>query len=351
MTQKNIKSRDITFLVIALLCFRIFTNLPMLFVAISGTGAPLSALLCGIVFFAFLFFLTKKQNSRDFSDNPFLRYSVALLFLAYLLLSSVYYMREISEFAKLNAFPTSPLWFIMLFFILAATIGSIGGAESIIRAISIFVPFFLLIITLMIFSVLTQSDASNLFPILGTGASNVLGKGFWGMGIYSDITLLFLLNSDNSSTSCHRPGILWGAVIGIIIIFAIILTFTAKIPYPVSQNESFPIYLLLKEAYFGRFFHRIDALMVVVSSLWGMISLSLNLYFITSILCRDFRISSRKVTVFPVSAIIFFSALICSKTPTKSMSAYINLASVIILCVTALIMIFAMRKGKEKNEG
>ncbi len=335
---------SISFLVISLLCFRIFTNIPMLFVRISGTGAPISSILWGLAFFIAVFFLTKKQYVPFFpnnNQNVFLKHLLCFVFLGYLFFTSVYYLRELSGFLRLAAFPTSPLWFIQLIVLTGAICGCFGGVKSIVRATSIFVPLFVVIFVLLIFSVFPQGNSSNLFPVLGTGAANTLGKSFWGITMYSDIALLFLLNSEDFPLSKYRQGILWGVLAGIVLNTAIIITFTAKIPFPVSQTEKFPLYLLLKEAYFGRFFHRIDAVMIIVSSLWTMISLSLNLHFITSLLGNIFEITSRRSIIFPVSGIIFFIA-----SGVLGFVPYIEICSLTILSVTALAMIFS--KGKEK---
>lgn len=312
MKKTALQGGEICCLAISLTAFRIFTNLPIVFTRISGTGAPLSALLSGlIVLILFFFTLTrcKGQSIISRTKNTFVKYTASILALIYLATSAHYTLTEFSQFAKATAFPTTPLWFVSLFFAIAAGLGAIKGIAPLLRLCRYFIPVFAAVVFLLILSVLWKCNPSNLFPLLGNGAANTLGKGLSGILLYSDLSLFFLIDQLPVSENKGLSSALWGCFLGILVCFFTVLAFTAKIPYPLSRNEQLPFYLLMKEVYYGRFLQRVDAVVLLISALWGMLSLCLNLCLITKILEDTFEITSKPAVIFPLCAGLFFLSI------------------------------------------
>ncbi len=302
-------SGEICCLCISLTAFRIFTSLPLSFTQISGTGAPLSALVSGVLTIVYVLLFYKRQNILSLTKNPFVKYTVSVSALIYLFVSALFTLAEFSRFAKIISFPTTPLWFISLFFIVAATIGAYKGTSPLLRICRYFIPVFLAVIFLIILSVLWKADPANLFPLLGNGATYTLGKGLGGILLYSDIPLIFLIDRPKEYKNNFFRSALLGCIIGVLVCFFTVLAYTAKIPYPLSKNGQFPIYLLIKEVYYGRFFQRVDAIVQIVSALWGMFSLCLHLSLITKILDETFKVSSKPVVLLPISVVLFFLSI------------------------------------------
>jgi len=300
---------EICCLGISLTAFRIFTSLPLISTYVSGTGAPLSALLSGILAIAFVWLFYKGYNIIGCTKSSFVKYTVSIVALIYLAASAFFTLTEFSRFAKTTAFPTTPLWFISLFFVIAAGVGATKGTLPLLRLCRYFIPVFVGIVFLIILSVLWNSDPTNLHPLLGNGAYNTFGKGLSGILLYSDLPLIFLIDQSADNKDKFRRFALWGAVLGVLVCFFTILAFTAKIPYPLSKDGQFPFYLLIKEVSFGRFFQRIDAIVLFISALWGMISLCLNLCLITKIFEGTFETTSKPAVILPLCATLFFLSI------------------------------------------
>jgi len=123
-----------------------------------------------------------------------------------------------------------------------------------------------------------------------------------------------------------------------------VLSYTAKIPYPLSKEESFPLYLLVKEVYYGRFFQRIDAAVLLIAALWGMSALSFNLYLILKIMKESFGVGSFKVSAFPVTVTVFLAALFLSSKFSQISTRLLQLSAAA-LCASFIITgIFARKK-------
>ncbi len=332
MKNSPLQNSEICCLAISLTSFRIFTSLPVVFSRTSGTGAPLSTLLSGILVIAAVFFLSARLKGNSiisFTKTAFAKYTISVLALIYLCISALFTLTEFSQFAKATSFPATPVWFISLFFIIASGIAALKGISPLLRICRYFIPIFVAVVSFLILSVLWKCNPTNLFPLLGNGLNDTLGKGLGGILLYSDISLIFLIDqSQGIRNKSHLPT-LCGCVIGVLLCFCVVFAFTAKIPYPLSKDEQLPLYLLMKEVYYGRFFQRIDAVVLLVSALWGMLSLCLNLCLITKILEDTFAVTSKPAAIFPLGAALFFLSI-------KGMD---NIFSILLYSAAALVIV------------
>ncbi len=310
--------KETFFLILVLMTNRLFTNFPIIHNRISGTGASLSAavsvvIACLLIYFiAAKFFVSGNENIISKTERIFGKpgkFILSLLLVAYLLVSSFYQLTEITDFAKLTAFPTTPFPFIAGFFAAAAVIGALSGAKALFRTSGYIIISFGASLLILLSSALFQSDFTNLFPMLGTGSVNVFKSGFAGTTMFSDIILLFILKPSFTTVKSARRTVLTASAVALAFAFLVSLAYTAKIPYPVSSNEHFPLFLLLKEAYFGRFFQRTDALFLFSSSIFGMFSLSLNIFLISRIFRQTFGIKPSHITIIPAVIILYCIAI------------------------------------------
>ncbi len=342
---------------ISLSAYRIFTNLPSSFTRFFGTGAPLFSLISGLFFFAILFFLTKRLLITDCENifslaektlGVFGKYFLFVLFFIYIFVSSAFLVNEFSSFSKLVAFPLSPKWFIAIFFVLAASIGALSAIESLGKLFVLFLPLFSLIISFFLVTVLFESRTENLFPIMGTAENFTFPNFSSTLLVFSDILLIFLLSPQNARAI--PKAIFCSFILGFSIVFLFVLTYTAKIPYPLSKDETFPLYLLVKEVYYGRFFQRIDAIVLLISAIWGMLNLSLNFCLLVALSQDMFGIKNRLVMVFPISASVFFAALFLSHFLTHLAQFFLALSAGLLFAGLLILAIFIKKGGKTFNE-
>lgn len=343
---------------ISLSAYRIFTNLPLSFTRFFGTGAPLFSLISGLFFFAILFFLTKRLLRAD-SESIFFsakkafgslgKYSLFLLFFIYLFVSSAFLVNEFSSFSKLVAFPLSPKWFISIFFVLAASIAALSSPDSLGKLFALFIPLSFLIISFFLVTVLFESRTENLFPILGTAENFTLPNFSSCLLVFSDILLIFLLNPQGGTKAAPKA-ILRSFILGFAIVILLILTYTAKIPYPLSKDETFPLYLLVKEVYYGRFFQRIDAIVLLVSSIWGMLNLGLNFCLLIGLIKDMFDIKNRFAVVFPISVSVFFAALFLSSALEQFSQLLLATSAILLFAGLFILSIFIKKGGSVHNE-
>lgn len=168
--------------------------------------------------------------------------------------------------------------------------------------------------------------------------------------MYTDIILLFLIAPPKKPRTKVPKITLAAAGISVFAVSAVMFAFTVRIPYPISSEGQFPIYLLLKEIHYGRFFQRIDAILLLAASLCGMLYLSLNLFFFTHILKRDFGVSDTKPLI-PVTALTaFFAAIGINFISAQILSVLLFCSGFAVLAIFLLTIIFVKVRRRNFDE-
>lgn len=343
---------EVSCLILNLMLYRLFTSLPRLFTVGSGTGATLATFCSGLLAFgviALLLFLYKKSGSRniiELAQKGFGNMGVwlaSVVLILYMLISSAFMLREFALLVRQLAFPSAPLWFTAIFFIIAALFAAIRGFDSIIRTHVVFVPVLIFFTLTVLVSVFGYAEADNLFPLLGNGIKPILFDSIKGALLYSDIILLFLINPfDGEKKGGHIKTALTTACVGISLVTLLVLMFTATTAYPASLSVRFPIYQLLKMVYYGRFFQRIDAIYMLTAILSGMLYLS-------AAICLSARLaknlmpseSSKAYVIFTVIAalIIFAAALSYEIFADARLKNFLSVSALAAVIVSAVLLV------------
>ncbi len=353
-------SHDVSLLIINLLTYRIFTQIPMLNIQSANTSAPLAALSGGAIWIFVIFLVAlslSKYNGGNILDAAQSAFGtvgklvIALIFALYLVLSAVFALSDFSKLISLIAFPTSPMWFVTGFLALGGVMGAMGSVRSVARIHGIFVPIILIVFVLLI--------ASTIFPcgntdIIGNSPQNLtlsFENTLSQITLYGDIILLFLIAPTKESRLIMTKKIGYSCIIALALNVLFYLAFMLKIPASIAQNGQFSVYLLMKEVYFGRFFQRLDAMILLISALTSMLYLSLNLNLLSTVLTQSFRLRQNPIVSVISGILVFYLALngwIFPKGALSNLIYVFSLGGMAVLIITA---IFTKVRGviNEKN--
>lgn len=324
---------EIACIVLNVLTYKVFTGFPRLFAEVSGTGGWLTAVAGGIIallLLALIFLLYRKLGKSDILEvaelaaGKFGRYLVGTILLVYLVFSNALALREFTEVMKTVAFPSAALAFVMLFFVAAMVVGVLSGFDAIARLHVLAVPVAIVITVTIVLSAIRYGTVGNLFPILGTGADKVFGKGLITLSIYSDVIVLFLINPFAKKRLHWRRIGFFSALGGVVITAAVILTFIMIVPYPTSADTNIPIYPLAKVVYYGRFFQRLDAFYMLALAIVGMLYLSVNLFFTTRIFSDMFTLPRSRPLAWAFGLLNFLLALTVQRSDGLHRVVYLS---------------------------
>ena len=320
-TKYILKPFELFFIILNVSTYKIFTGYASLFPQNSGSSAPISALLSGILVFFIIFLLLslcgKNGEKSVISLTPVkLRLPFFLLIFAYLIFSSASTLRFTEELIKAVSFPTAPLAYIAIIIISAVVICCAQGFDAVSRLHSIIIPLAIALTLPILISSSRYGTVSNLFPIWGYGVSETFSTALLGTGLYGDIIILFLLFPFCDLETRYKKTALFSLGTGIIINTVIIAVFTILTPYTVSGTISHPFLQLVKLFSAGRFFQRIDGYFMYAISGCGILSIALNLAIISYYAKQVFSLPKIRPLSYPLGLLTLFVSIIITNRET-----------------------------------
>ena len=329
--KTQIGSFELGSILVNLLVFKILTGFPKQFFRISGSGGLLSALFGGLVFLGVLFLLLTLYQKRDRTSLFDLAEThlgkpglviVSLLLLAYLLFSGFYALRNLVAILRIVSYPTTPVWFLVAFLGLSALVIAVRGKSAVFRLHTIMTWLVCAAIVWIVLSSLKYADFYHLFPILGTGAGNVFGRGLSGLFLYSDILVLFLIAPHCREGVRVRRTTMWSALIAVVLNVAVVFASQLSTPSELAANISLPMYPLTKVTYSGKVFQRLDAVYLIVSVVSGLLYLSLMLRMIGKTV-KKMAFKPKKAAALLLCLVLMVSLCGCYDSREVEESAYV----------------------------
>ncbi len=264
-------------------CFyKMFTTYPNQFFAVGGTAGWLTALYTGLIFvglFIGAIYLVKHFHSRI--PHSILQVGKVVLAL-YWLLSTVYALSEFTYVLRDVAFPRSPVWFLGGILLLGAIATAIGGGKAVYRMHSLSVLGIGLAMSAVAVLGTKYAEMVYLTPWLGKGAGEIFGTGLTTLFFYTDSILIFQLAPRcRKNVSVYRSGIV-GAALAVALNVALVLISSMSRSFWVNEMSDNLIYPLIKAAYFGGFWSRMDGIYLVALTVSAFLYLSMavHLFFL-----------------------------------------------------------------------
>lgn len=350
-------------LLINLICTKLFLYYARMTVEDAGTAGWIMTVyisLLVLIIYIVLIKLLKKFENKDILDiaeiaggKP-LKVVTGLVITVVLFFLTAAVLREFSEDMKVVSLPTSPLSYIMIFFIIGAVVGSFLGIEAIMRYHAIIVPVISAGFIIILLGVIPKMDLTNLLPIMGTGSYNIFGKGFFRSSIFSELLVLFLLppflGGYKNVKSVGYIAIGFSSVFLISGSLVYILTF----PYPSSMESFLPVYQMARLINLGRFFERIESIFVFVWAMAAFIYLTASFYFMVYTFAKTTGLKYMRPLIPPFAVLVFSAAFI-----PRNLVTVINMktqffskpAWFLTFAFTGLILIIANLQKRVEKEG
>ncbi len=349
-------------LLINLICTKVFLYYSRMTVEDAGTAGWLSSIvssLTALTMFSILIWLYKRFGDKDILDiaqiggGTVLKMLVGAVITVSLFYMTVIVIREFSEEMKLVSLPISPLSYIMLFFIAGIVAASYFGLEAILRYHAIIIPVIIIGYLIILFGLIPKMDVSNLLPVLGTGADDIIKKGFLRSSIFGELIVLFLLPPFlGSYTKVKSVGYITIALCAFFLI-AGSFVYILSIPYPSALEQILPVYNMARMISFGRFFQRIESIFVFIWAMAALLYLTATFYFMVYTFAKTSGLRYTRPLILPFAVIVFGAAFLPENliTVIKLETNYIdNLAWLITFVFTVLIVVVAsLRKSSRKK--
>lgn len=306
-------------LLVNLICTNIFLSFTRMMAEDAGSAGWIMTIFVSLAAF-FIYFLLmrlfKKFDGKDILEiaeiagGKLLKIIAGLVISATLFYSTVVFIREFSEDMKVISLPASPLSYVMAFFIIGMAAGCFLGMEAIVRLNAILIPVIAAGYILILIGAIPDMKITNLFPILGTGAKDIIVKGVLRISVFAEILLLFLLppflGGYKNVSSSGYIALSFSSVFLTAGSLVYILTFA----YPGNLELFLPIYHMARLINLGRFFQRIESLFVLIWAMSALLYLTSLLYFSIYTAAKTAGLKYLDPLILPFAVTVFSAAFI-----------------------------------------
>ena len=295
-------------------------NMPQTIIDTCGSASLLniiySTILVFIIAYILLFLLFKNFPSCDILDisnylgGKILKNAIGIICAIYLLSVSSVFLRNFAEGLKLIYFFDAPIIYILLFFLFVCSIANFFGPKTIIRTNLFIVPVVLIGLIIIFIFAIPNIQVERIFPILGYGAKETFLVGITNTFAFNGLFFVFFLRPLMLQTNKFQKIISSSIIITSIFILCSVGILLLAFPFIFSVQEISPIYFIIRNIKFGRFFQRPEALFVL-TWIFGVMSYLNCILFIVLKIFKDLtNVKSIKNLSFPFTCIILFLALL-----------------------------------------
>ena len=330
-------------------------------IAQSGSSAWINVIyisIIAIIFALLLYKLFKNFTSSDIIDvseylggKP-LKILTSVLYLILFLTFVSIILRDFTETLKIIYFITTPIIFIMGFFIIGIVFANRLGFNVMAKINLIILPFMLISILIILFSEPQYYVAERLTPILGYGGTETFLSGLTNIFAYSGIAYLyFLMPLIEKKTQFKKISVI-SLILSSIFLFLSVTTLLLTFSIKMIDEELMPIYLITRIIEYGRFFQRTDALFIFLWVLSFLAYLSVLTHFVIYSFKKITNIKNENGMLYCFAVIILGIALIPNSIiEVKNFSdvAFKYLVIGIVFIISPIILFLANLKYKKKN--
>ncbi|HEX9059734.1 MAG TPA: endospore germination permease, partial [Clostridia bacterium] len=324
----------------------------------AGWMIPIYSSVLVFIIFMLISKLYKGFEGKDLIDlgevvggSP-VRIIVGLVLLVYFIFAASILLREFGEDMKVIALQISPISFVVLFFIAGIIFGNYLGLEAIVRFHALAIPVIIAAFVIIALGVAPYYDITNLLPIMGPGASNLLMKGFYSISSFSSIITVFMLFPYIKTHSNFKRVGFWSIGIGFIFLTASTLVYLMVYGFPAATENFLPIFQLARLINYGRFFQRIESIFVLAWATSAFMYLSFAFFLGIHSFRKAFRLEFYKPLIIPFAILVFTLSLVpqnLMEAINLEVSIFRNVAWIVTFVLTIILLIAAHMVKRIRN--
>nr|WP_263327771.1 endospore germination permease [Neobacillus sp. Marseille-Q6967] len=240
--------------------------------------------------------------------------SVLYLLYVFHIISGGY--RGIGDFFTTQVMVETPIQVIMILFVLTSLIGVRLGLEVICRTAVIFLPWIILLLSMLILFLFPLIKLENIQPIFGEGIKPILNGSYHHLGLpYLQLLILLMITPFVTEKAEVKKAFYLGTVSGGIILSIIVLFCILVLGADFTARQTYPTYVLGKKINIGNFLERVEVIVALIWVFTIYFKLTICYYGLTLGLAQLFGLKDYKILIFPLAFLILpFSMFIHPNT-------------------------------------
>ena len=365
MSEQKIGSWEAISLITIVIVNHIILDLPKTIIQTTSTSCILNVIFISIVMLGIIYLVCKLFHNfpgldildiSKFLGGKWLKVTMSILFLLYILFTISTLLRSFAEGLKIIFFPRTPIAIFMLLFLIAIVITNKLGFTSIARSNIFFIPLVLLNLVFIFIANWDNFVFERIFPILGYGTSATFFSGLSNLFSFGGITYLYLIPPYLKSEKNFKKVAFISIGTSAFCLLLSVATLIFLSPPVIITQQIFPTYFASQFIEFGRFFQRVDALFLLIW-LFSIISyLSISFHFITDIFRKLTNLKTSKWCISVFAMFSFGIALLPQNMKELSflqdtVYKYVVLILIFIICLSVLVFANIKHLRIQKKKG
>lgn len=298
---------------------KIILNFQKSIISSTGSSAWLNTIYICIIAILFTYLIVrlfKNFPNLDILDisnylgGKFLKVIIGIMYIMLFIVISVLLIRNFSESLKIIYFNSSPIVFLIAFFVVSSCIANKYGIKVIAKVNLILAPIIFISIILILFASAKGFIFQRLLPILGYGFNETFFSGLTNIFGFSGLAYIFFLQPFLKSYKDFKKVSIISFIISSIYLFLSVICLLLVFSFVTNSNESISIYLLTRMVRNGDFIQRANAIFVLIWTLSVLSYSSITLYFMLHVTKKLTNIENTNPINYCYGSLILSSSLL-----------------------------------------
>ena len=358
----KMKKYEAICLILIVMVNKLILNVPYYVIDLVGTGSVINLIyigILGLIFVVCLNHLFQKFPNSDIIDvsefigGKFLKTIVGILFVVFFFFVSYITLSDFVNMIQTIYFQSSPLIFVLLFFMIGIGIANIVGFKSIVRTICLIVPFTLISITFALYAVYDEFNFEKFSPFFGYNFQTTFLNGLLNTFSLYIITYYYFLMPLLKDSFTYKKVTVISYIISWLLLFMTVVSILIIFS---STNDTEPLnslYLLSRRIELGDFLQRLDAVFVLLWLISIFCYVSVTIFIINRIIKKLTQISDERILTFSTVSILSGLCLLpfniaISRFIENIVYRYLIIGFIFIFCFILLVLAnlkFKFKKG------
>lgn len=363
MSAEKIGKIEAICLMLIIVVNELIINVPNMIILDTKTGSTLNIFYVSILAVIFTYIicrLFKPFYGKDILDvseyvgGEILKTILGILFLLFFIFLSSINLRYFANSLKVIYFNTSPLVYILLFFLIPALHVNKYGLRAISGVNLIFLPIILASFIFLMISSYDNFTMVRIFPILGEGFNETFIRGATNIFAFTGLSFIYFLPALLKNSKDFKKVSVISVIISAVCLILSILSLIMAFPAITKTDETLSVYLLTRLVELGDFLERLDALFIFIWIIAHISFLSLTFFYILKIFQKITKIEDSRTLTSTLGLIVLSSSLIYKdiaelKFIARFFLKYSTLILIFVICFGVLILGNIKYKRKNKN--
>lgn len=362
MNVNKISLVEATALILIIIINRLSINIPQEILISCGSSSILNAIYISIIAIILTYIIVKLfkrfPNSdiidvSEFLGGKILKYVIGIILFTYIFSVSVLLLRDFVEILHIIYYTDTPIVYLLAFFVIVSIIANFFGEKSIVKTNVVLSIVMVISLLISFSSVIPNLTIQRIFPILGYGASNTFLSGLTNIFAFNGLAVLYLVPPMLKNPKDFKKASMIAVVIAAILIILATASILLAFSFSTSIEKISPLYMLLSNNVFGKYFQHPEALFVFTWILSFMSYLNIICLLLVQVLKKLTKVKNGKPFVIPICiAILIFALLPNNIMQIRKLGTFLAtyVAIPFVFIVLPIILIFANWKSKKLKE-